>query len=240
MHDVSLPREIVDAVVAARGRRYVYEAIDPRTTTLVVVDMQNMFVADEAPFEVPSARDIVPNINRLAAAVRGAGGQVVWIQATQGAEGSEQFFALHFDNFVPSERRRVCLDAAREGSPHHALYAGLDVAPGDRRIKKSRFSAFIQGASDIERHLREGGIDTLLIAGTATNVCCESTARDAMMLGFKITMLSDATASHSDAEHLAGLLTMFRYFGDVRTTAEAIALHEAGEAKAPVLAAATA
>jgi ureidoacrylate peracid hydrolase len=67
----------------------------------------------------------------------------------------------------------------------HALYRKLEVAEGDLRVCKTRFSALIQGSSDLDAVLRARGIDTLIIVGTATNVCCESTARDAMMLNTK-------------------------------------------------------
>jgi ureidoacrylate peracid hydrolase len=67
----------------------------------------------------------------------------------------------------------------------HALYPELDVAEGDLRVRKTRFSALIQGSSDLDALLRARGIDTLIVVGTATNVCCESTARDAMMLNYK-------------------------------------------------------
>ena len=112
------------------------------------------------------------------------------------------------------------MDEAHEG---HALWSGLVVAPADAEIVKNRFSAFIQGSSTIEAHLRARGIDTIMVAGTATNVCCESTARDAMMLNFKTVMISDATASFSDAEHAAALIGYYSIFGDVQTAAEAIA-----------------
>jgi ureidoacrylate peracid hydrolase len=71
--------------------------------------------------------------------------------------------------------------------------------------------------------LRNMGVDTLLIAGTKTNVCCESTARDAMMLDFNVVMLSDCTAALSDDEHRATLETIIQQFGDVMTAAEALA-----------------
>jgi ureidoacrylate peracid hydrolase len=86
---------------------------------------------------------------------------------------------------------------------------------------KKRFSAFIQGSSGIEAHLRGRGIDTLLIAGTTTNVCCESTARDAMMLNFKVVTVPDALAAYTDAEHDATLATFYMIFGDVQTIDEA-------------------
>jgi ureidoacrylate peracid hydrolase len=76
--------------------------------------------------------------------------------------------------------------------------------------------------------LREKGIDTVLIAGTKTNVCCECTARDAMMLDYKVVMLSDCTAALSDEEHLATLENMIQQFGDVLTADEALRLLDGG------------
>jgi nicotinamidase-related amidase len=90
-------------------------------------------------------------------------------------------------------------------------------------IIKNRYSALIPGSSSLERVLRNLGIDTILIAGTKTNVCCEATARDAMMLDFKIVMVSDCCAALSDDEHQASLETIIQQFGDVLTRDEVIA-----------------
>ncbi len=81
-----------------------------------------------------------------------------------------------------------------ETSDGFKLYSELEALPGDLRVKKIKYSAFIAGSSDIDTQLRRSGIDTVLIAGTATNVCCESTARDAMLLDYRVIMLSDANA----------------------------------------------
>jgi len=62
----------------------------------------------------------------------------------------------------------------------------------------------------------------VLIAGTATNVCCESTARDAMMLDYRVVMLSDANATWTDEEHAATLNNFGLFFGDVMTADEVI------------------
>ena len=99
----------------------------------------------------------------------------------------------------------------------------------DTVVPKRRFSPFIHGSSGLEAMLRARGIDTVVITGTRTNVCCETTARDAMMLDFRTVMVSDATAAASDLEHMAGLMTVFQVFGDVRTTGEVIGLLEKGE-----------
>ncbi len=89
-------------------------------------------------------------------------------------------------------------------------------------MKKITYSAFIAGSSDIDAQLRSRGIETVLIAGTATNVCCESSARDAMMLDYRVIMLSDANATWTDEEHAATLDNFMLFFGDVMTADEVI------------------
>ena len=80
----------------------------------------------------------------------------------------------------------------------------------------------------LEHALRGRGIDTVLIAGTKTNVCCEATARDAMMLDFKVAMVCDCCAALSDQEHVASLETMLQQFGDVLTTEDVFARLDGG------------
>ena len=92
----------------------------------------------------------------------------------------------------------------------------------DSIVDKTRFGAFVPGSSDLHDILQARGIDTLIITGTATNVCCESSARDAMMLDYRAIMLSDATATWTDAEHTGTLDNFLLFFGDVMTAAEAI------------------
>ena len=80
----------------------------------------------------------------------------------------------------------------------------------------------IRGSSTLDSVLRDRGIDTILIAGTKTNVCCESTARDAMMLDYRVVMVEDCCAALSDDEHLASLETIIQQFGDVMTASEVL------------------
>src|SRR6267142_2030653 len=104
----------------------------------------------------------------------------------------------------PSARRSRCRARAAQalsaGSELQKPWRELDIAPGDLRVTKNRYSALIAGASDLGTMLKQRGIDTLLIAGTKTNVCCECTARDAMMLDYKVVLLCDCTAALSDDE----------------------------------------
>lgn len=224
MHDVEFPPPpLLETVMKRRGRLHVFQSLKPAKTALLVIDMQCAFVAEGAPMEVPKARGIVPNINRLAAAVREGGGRVVWVVTTLASDGPNAW-PLYYAHFFRPERRQPHLDALTDGSELHHLYHALDVAEGESVISKSRFSAFIQGASGLEDHLRGHGIDTLLIVGTLTNTCCESTARDGMMRNFKVIMISDANASVSDEDHVVGLWTVFQSFGDVRTTDQVCAL----------------
>jgi nicotinamidase-related amidase len=220
MHKVSIPAELTERVIKRAGRAHPFDVMQPAKTALVVIDMQNYFMKPGYMGEVPMARQIVPNVNRLAAALRARGAQVIWVNNATN-DTRESWSVMHDCLMTPENRdlRYATMDLAHEG---HAPWPELDVLPTDRRIVKRRFSAFIDGSSDIVPYLRQQGIDTLLIGGTATNICCESSARDAMMLNFKVTMVSDALATYSDVEHNASLMTFYSIFGDVQTVDEAI------------------
>ncbi len=221
-HRVAIRDAIVQRVLARRGRLHLYDALDARRTALLVIDMQNAFVAPGAPVEVPKARGIVAAINRLAAELRRRGVLVVWVLHENLKDGKN--WAGFFDVFVAPEKRSEAADALAAGSEMQRPWPELKVAGDDLSVTKNRYSALISGASQLEELLRSRGIDTLLIAGTKTNVCCECTARDAMMLDFKVVMLSDCTAALSDEEHLATLENVIQQFGDVLTADQALAL----------------
>jgi ureidoacrylate peracid hydrolase len=216
LHPIAIPQEVVADIKAQRGKLTRYERLAGGKTALVVIDLQNVFMLPGMPVEVPTAREIVPNVNRLAAAVRQAGGRVVWVKMS--LEQQTEEWSVFFDSDVD----RRTLPELLPGSHGFELHAALDVRPEDCIVVKKRFSAFIQGASPIDSVLRGAGIDTILIAGTLTNVCCESSARDAMMLNYRVVFVADATAALTDAEHNATLTTMLRVFADVATTDETI------------------
>lgn len=220
MHKLSIPPEIVDRVINRSGRAHPFDTLEPSKTAFVVVDMQNYFMHPDYQGEVPMAREIVQHVNRLATAVRELGAHVVWVRNT--TNNTRESWSVHHDWLLTPERRDrryATMDTGHEGL---ALWPLLDVKPEDGQIVKNRFSAFIQGSSDIAAYLRGRGIDTLLIGGAATNVCCESTARDAMMLNFKVVMVHDALATYTDEEHNATLRTIYSTFGDVQTVDQAI------------------
>jgi ureidoacrylate peracid hydrolase len=219
MHEVAIRKEIIERVLARRGRLHLFDRLDAKRTALLVIDMQNAFVAPGAPIEVPGARDIVPGINRLASELRRRGVPVIWVLHQNSGD-----WAGFFDVFVRPENRARAAQALCAGSELQKPWRELDVAPGDLRVTKNRYSALIGGASDLGTALKQRGIDTLLIAGTKTNVCCECTARDAMMLDYKVVLLCDCTAALSDEEHLATLENVIQQFGDVMTADDALAL----------------
>ena len=221
MHDYVIPESVKERAIRRKGRLHAIEAIDAVRAALVVVDMQNIFVGEGFPVEIPVSREIVPNINRTAAAVRAAGGRVIWIQTT--ATGAMECWSNHFNYLLTSRNAGQRLTGLSEDSEGFKLYPGLDVLPADIRVKKITYSAMIPDTSNLNQVLAQNCLDTLLITGTATNVCCESTARDASMFNYRVIMLSDGNAAATAEEH-AGTLNNFQiFFGDVMTTDEAIA-----------------
>jgi nicotinamidase-related amidase len=222
MNGVTLPAPILDRIAARRVSAHPFAALDPARTALVVIDMQNAFMDPAVGHAVcPAARDIVAPINRLAAALRSAGGGVFWVQNTFD-EQSAQDWSVMQEMATPEARRRRA-EAMTEGTPGHALWPGLDVRAEDERVRKYRYSAFLPGASALPERLRARGIDTVLITGTVTNVCCESSARDAMMGNFRVVMVSDANAAMTRAEHDAALIALYSFFTDLMDTDMVIA-----------------
>ena len=223
MHKVELSPDAVARVMKRRGGKlHAFDRIDPARTALVVIDMQNVWVKSGMPAYTPYCEAIVPNINQLAAAMRAAGGSVWWVRAIYGDDAPQTWSA--YMEFLSPEFLGDMLGALTEGAEGAALWHGLDVRPGDRHVIKRRFSALIQGSSDLDARLRAAGIDTMIITGTATNICCESTARDAFMLNYRTIVVSDANATVSDEAHNASLNALFTRFADVFTTAELLGL----------------
>jgi ureidoacrylate peracid hydrolase len=220
MHKFTLPQAEIARSISNRGTAHPFGTLDPAKTALVVIDMQNYFIAPGAQGEIPMARDIVPAINRLAQAMRAAGSHVIWVQtSTNDTRESWSVMANHLMSPVRAANRWAAMDEAGEG---FKLWPALDAKPEDVYVIKKRFSAFIQGSSDIESYFKKHGIDTLLIAGTASNGCCEVSARDAVMLNYKVVMVSDANATYTDDMHGNCLQFFYLVYGDVLTVDEAI------------------
>jgi ureidoacrylate peracid hydrolase len=160
--------------------------IVPNKTAMIVVDMQNDFVKEGAPIEIPRARAMVPRLNRLLEACREHGILVIYIHhVIRGGDIDAGRLADHHEAVRTNK-------AIIGGTENVEIYDGLKPRPGDLLVAKPRYSAFY--GTDLEAILRSKGIDTLIISGTVTDVCCESTARDAFSRDYKVIFLSDGNA----------------------------------------------
>jgi ureidoacrylate peracid hydrolase len=162
--------------------------IDPARTAMIVVDMQNDFVAVGAPMETPAARAIVPRLVEALKICRDAGTRVIYTAHVHRRDGSDMGL---FDDMHPPIASRAALV---DGTPGVDIYAELAPAEGEHVIKKHRYSAFF--GTDLDIVLREWNIDTVIISGTTTENCCLATARDAMFRNYRVVFLSDATATY--------------------------------------------
>jgi len=203
---------------ARGGVRNIWDEIDPAKTAHIIVDMQNGFVEEGAPVEVPAAREVVNEINRLSAAIRRAGGTNVFLRfTTPDPDGPAAWpvFAERMGDGIQAHR-----DAFMPGAHYWQLWPKMDVAEQDISVDKHRFSGFTPGTSTLDEELKSRGIDTLIISGTLTNCCCESTARDAMQMNYKVIVAADACAALTDEAHAGTLDSMALIFADLRSVDE--------------------
>jgi nicotinamidase-related amidase len=175
-----------------------FDALDTPGAVLVNIDMQSIFIDEGAVYGNSHARDVVGAVNALSAAMRRAGYPVIWTRPTVAA----------------------AVATLRAGEPGHGLHAGMAVEPGDIVIDKFRYGALSCPVGALRAALERGAATMVVIAGTLTNVCCESTARELNMAGYKVIVVSDAMAAVTDAEHNAALLNLRLTFADVKSTAD--------------------
>jgi ureidoacrylate peracid hydrolase len=193
-------------------------AVVPDRTALINIDMQNCFV-EGSPIAAPRGLEVQGRINRLADGCRKAGIVVIHTSIVLRADGSNRGILCEFSPPV----KGGILDKDSDSS---ALHPGLSVEPGDILLDKPRFGAFY--GTDLEVILRSRGIDTVIVSGVATNVCCETTAREAAMRDFHVFFLSDGTATADMGELTAEQLqratcaTLGFLFAQVLTVEEMI------------------
>jgi ureidoacrylate peracid hydrolase len=219
-HAVDLDR-IRTSIGAARGgiERH-FATIDARRAVHVVIDLQNGFVEEGGIAEVPTARDIIPNVNAIAKAVREAGGRNVFVRLTAPANAREDW-AVNWAR--AGDRAGAIIAALSPGAQPWQLSPLLDMRPEDTVIDKTRFGTLAHGTSDLQRLLEEAGADTLIVTGCVTNCCCETTAREACQLGYKVVFVADGNAAYSDEAHAAALSSLGTFFADLWATDEVVA-----------------
>src|ERR1700686_3123563 len=174
------------------------DTIDPVKTAMIVVDMQNDFVASGAPIEVSAARAMVPKLAEALKICRDAGIRVIYTAHVHRRDGCDMGL---FDDLHPVIANR---DALVDGTPGVDIYSELAPAAGEHVIKKHRYSGFF--GTDLDIILREWGIDTVIISGTTTENCCHATARDAMFRNYRVVCLSDATATYDYPDRGCGAM----------------------------------
>lgn len=216
MQELPIDPYFLDRAKAKRGGRVnAYTSLTPPRTALIVVDMQDYFVKEGMPSYIAGGTEIAPSINRLAGALRAAGGLVVWIQTEAPSDADDWANRRESTGAESWANRRKLL--ARDGAGF-GISPACEVAPEDKFATKIRYSAFIPYPSELDDVLKAHGIDTLLITGVATSTCCESTARDASMWGYRTVMVADGNADQTDALHRHTLGKFLTTFGDVQTT----------------------
>lgn len=221
MNKLEFPQALVDRMMQRRGRLHMFETLDAKNTALLVVDLQVHFMEEGSTSEIPSARDVVPNVNRLAAELRARGGHVVWVVSTYGPDDGDRWPNL-FDHVLGAESARNFRAALTEGAPGHAIWPELDFRDGDPVVSKNRFGGFIGSKGQLEKVLRDRGIDTVLVVGTVTNVCCDATAREAATFNFNTIMIADANGGRSEQEDMETYCVFIAVYGDVVLTDELI------------------
>lgn len=225
MHKVAIPQFITDRARLQRGRDRMFTRLDMARVAHVVVDMQTGFIAEGAAVEVPMTRQIMGNINAVSRSVRAAGGINAFFRFTYDEAERHSWDSFYTGYMGGGPQTQLMKQAFSRGAGPWQIDPGMDFDEArDLVFDKTRFSGFIPGTCDIHEALQARGIDTLIISGTLTNCCCESTARDAMQMGYKIIFLTDGNATLSDEEHNATLLSMASIFADVMDTSELLSV----------------
>jgi ureidoacrylate peracid hydrolase len=198
--------------------RTLKQRCDPRCAALIVVDVQNDFVSPEGSAgkrgeDVSAAMAMMPNLTRLIAEARNVGLAIVYVRTTH-SEWTDT------PSWIFRGSQKSGLNTCREGTWGAEFYAGIEPAPTERVVIKHRYSAFIN--TDLNTVLKAKNIQSVLICGVATNVCVETSARDAYMYDYYVTLIEDCSAAYEAKLHLGTLDNIRRHFGLVASSSEII------------------
>jgi ureidoacrylate peracid hydrolase len=218
--------------------------LDPNVTAVLVVDMQNAFASpggllDIAGVDVSSAGAVVDNARRVAEAARTAGVPVIYL-----AMGYAPDLSDAGDNESPNPRKELSLVLRRDdpglsspllvvGTWNFAIVDGMTPQAGEPVIVKTRYSGFC--GTELDTLLRDQGIRTLLVVGITTNVCVESTIRDAFFHEYWPVLVEDATmAAGPPGVHEATIFNVRTFFGWVARTGSVVAALQGSRAVRPL------
>jgi len=152
---------------------------------LVIVDMQRVFCEPKGALYVPATSEVVPKIHAVSTACRMHGVPVIYLRHVLRGDGSD---TGRQRDLYPDIDRILAM-----GSPAIEIVGALAPQQGDVIIDKRFYSGFHN--TDMDTVLRAGSIDTLIVCGTVTNVCCDTTVRDAVHREYKVIVLADASAA---------------------------------------------
>ena len=179
-------------------------ALNRDRAALLVIDMQNFFLDPKSPTFTCGGSAILPNVKRLIAAFRRANRPVIFTKHVHHPDGIDiGIMGWWWDG--------MCL----EGTPESEVCGEIAPLPNEKVVLKHRYSAFYN--TDLETILRCGKIEDLVIAGIMTNMCCESTARDAYYRDYRIFFPADGTGGINEEMHVASLLNLAFGFSWVTT-----------------------
>lgn len=197
-------------MIESQGRGADHWPVRKDNTALIVIDMQNIWVHPRGARYLPMSEDIVPRMQELLRFCRSSGVPVIYLHTTKRKDLAD---AGIFADIKPQTHDADNEWSNFEGTPGAEIYEPVKPAQSDILVKKFRYSGFY--GTQLENLLRALGRDTIAITGVATNVCCDSTARDGAMRDFKVLFLSDCNASFSTAEQEATLSNFDKHFGVV-------------------------
>jgi ureidoacrylate peracid hydrolase len=192
------------------------QKVDPAHAALVVVDVQNDFLAEGGHYhragnDVAAVRAAIAALPDLIEQARQAGVLVVFVQAI--------YDPPYLSGPMRDRNRRRGVEAPRcISGTWGAEFCGVQPRPGEPVVVKHRYSAF--AGTTLDALLKERGIRSLLLVGVATEVCVESTARDGYFLDYYITMVADCCGTGQRADQEGALRRCERDFGIVATAAE--------------------
>lgn len=165
----------------------VIDRIQPDRTAIIVVDMQNDFVAPGAPLETPMGLELIPRLQKILEHARQTGMRVIFTTHAHRRDGCDM--GLYGDLWPPIGERAGLVD----GEPGIDIYPDVGPVGDEFVIKKHRYSGFF--GTDLDMILRTEKIDTVAVTGVTTENCCHATARDALFHGYRVAFISDATGT---------------------------------------------
>jgi nicotinamidase-related amidase len=207
--EATLARKTAEWLERIRPRNEHEMKLNPAASALLVIDMQRYFLNAESPTFTPGGPAIIPNLKRLIAAFRDAGRPVIFTRHVH-----------HPDDLDVGIMGWWWKGKCLEGSPESEVHPELAPLPGEKVVLKHRYSSFYN--TDLETVLRCLKVEDLVVAGIMTNLCCESTVRDAYYRDYRVFVPADGTGSVDEDMHVASLLNLAFGFAFV-TTCDAMA-----------------